>query len=449
MSKLPWIVMMLVLAGATNAWADAPARDETPGANGTVTAARLPRCAIDLAQAASGQAQPKEEKKRVPKEEEKEKKPEKTEGQTPPPAADDEGGFFGACLGTCVGSFFSGLFGGDEEEVVTPVVATEPTMIVAAPPGSVPEIGHGYIQHVDSLQTPVQLWDGPGGAEHGYARVALLAPGTEVGVTDARAFESGDWIEVQYIGGPLVQGWVEAEHVDWVAHQAPPATPVMPVAGTVEAAGTTATGPSWTPLGTQTVAFMADVSWFYLTGPREVREEYEYGGLRGAFCAVMTPASSFQVTLGLGYGEEIGEPLYDYETATTIESPHDSRLQMFDVGLRFGQYTPLGGGRARVYWGMGPAFYWVKESADIDITAAATGLPLGQRTEEHSWSRFGADAAIGFSYEVGSRFHLGGLVRGIWVSWDAEGKESLTLDWIGDKSLAGFGIGLSLAYDAF
>ena len=394
--------------------------------------------AITLAQSGMAQQQD-DEKKRVPKEEDKEKS---EKPPPPPPPADDEdgGGFWGACLGSCVADFFSNLFGADEEVAATPIVGT--VVVPGVGTGSGVEIGHGYIQNLDSLQTLVQLWDGPGGAERGFVAVAFLPPGSEVGVLEARSFDAGDWVQVQTTSGVLVRGWVQAEHVDWATYPPAPETGANPPDGTLASS-------TWTPLGTQTVAFMTDISWFYLAGPREVREEYEDGGLRFGLGAVITPASSFQMTLGFGYGEAPGEPLYDYETATTIDSPYDSRLQIFDASLRFGQYTAPHGGRTRLYWGLGPALYWVKESADIEIFSASTGLPLGERQEEHSWVRFGADLALGLSYEVTSRLHFGALVRGIWVSWDAEAQESLTLDFIGDKSLAGFGIGLSLAYDAF
>ena len=441
MHIVSWITGALLFAG-TAAPASGPDAAET-ARSGDPAARGESRAWVAVTELA--QVQQSDEKKRVPKEDEK-------KGESKP-AAETQTESDDSCFGSCIDAFFLSIFSPDPEPetVVLPAVIVPPEA-VGSPPSA---LGYGFIQHPDSVQTLVMVWDGPGGPDRGYALLGALTPGTEIAVTNTGGDAHADWIEVETLGDNRMGGWVTAEHVDWVARPATEAIAPATLAGGSTAAPEAEVPASpeiasvAAPTGPRNLAIMTEVSYLYLTGPSEVREEYENGGVHFGITGVFIPSGTLQLSLGIGFATIPGYPKYDYETSTVRESPIDSRLDILDLGLRAGQYGQIRQGRGRYYWGLGPVLYWVQETADLEIYALPTELPLGERTEVQDTWRFGADLGLGFSYAVARTVHLGGLARFFWIPWDGEGEKSLTLDFIGDKTLVGFNVGVSLAFDVF
>jgi hypothetical protein len=64
-------------------------------------------------------------------------------------------------------------------------------------------------------------------------------------------------------------------------------------------------------------------------------------------------------------------------------------------------------------------------------------------------ARLGGDVAVGASWQVAGKMHVGGQVRSFVIPWYSQGRKSLTLDFLGDRSLVGFGVSASVTFDAF
>ena len=461
-----WFVrgaILSVLVSIASAPAEATEQASLPSA--AVARAR-PRgaaaaAAADPADREARLASAEEEKKRVPKDKDKDRETKPAgDKEARTETKEDEGGWASCIFDLIANALCSG---GGESESSNPMVPTMEGQAAATASMEAARsaaVGQGVIQHPDSLQTPVQVWDGPGGAERGYLLVGALIHGTKVEVTSTRSFEIGDWVAVRTRDLEPLSGWVPAQHVDWVAANPGPLVPVTMAPGMGGPAGAGATapgtpgsqaggGPNWEASAPHGLALWSDLSYIYAAGPWEVRDEYRNGGGRFSVNALLVPAGSLQLSLGLGYAEARGHPQYDYETATRRDVPITSRLRMFDIGLRVGQYAQVLSSRARVYWGAGPVFYWVRESADLEAYELPSGSPLGPRHESLHRSRLGADVALGASFQIANKVHVGGLARAFVIPWYAQRSKSLPLDFIGKKSIAGFGISLILAFDAF
>ena len=158
-----------------------------------------------------------------------------------------------------------------------------------------------------------------------------------------------------------------------------------------------------------------------------------------------------QLGIGIGYLGARGYPKYGYWTATQHDDPIRSHQQVFDVALRAGHFLPLGDGGTRFDCGLGPALYWVKETADIryEVLQDLIVVARGSRTESLERLRLGADAAVAVAFPVGESFRLGALARAWLVPWNSEQVKSLTLDFIERKTVVGLEIGLALAFGPF
>lgn len=375
-----------------------------------------------------------EEKKRVPKEEKDKKEQQEEERKRQHHENEKDQG---SCWGACFFDFMDALFSDDETETNASPLATD------LETGSAVEVlGTGVLLQADSSQSVMlPLWSGPGNEKDGYAVLDALPAGTPVEVTNRQTVEGGEtWLEVQTRDGGTVFGWVQASSVDWVSFVVPAETP--PELPSPDEHANETRPPFGLVLG-------ADVSYVGLVGPVEVREEYE-GGVRFGFNALYATRNTLQVGIGAGYSEANGDPRYNYDYAsdTRRDSPTDSQLQIFDANLRLGQYLPVGS-KVRIYWGLGAVYYWVKESADIDVLSLPSELPL--RTSHASKTRWcwGADTAVGGSYPLAARVHAGLQARVFWIPWDGKRLESLTLDHIGTKTVVGVTVSANVRFDVF
>ena len=91
----------------------------------------------------------------------------------------------------------------------------------------------------------------------------------------------------------------------------------------------------------------------------------------------------------------------------------------------------------------------MRESADIDVLSLPSELPLGSTSISQSRWRWGADVAVGGSYPLVERVHAGLQARVFWIPWDGYQRESLTLDYIGTKTIVGVTIGANVSFDVF
>lgn len=366
-----------------------------------------------------------DEKKRVPKDEEDKKKTSEKKTSRKKDDSDDD-----SCWATCLFDFMGVLFSGDDNET------TADGLVAGDVGSSVRILGSGVLLSADSTQSAaLQLWSGPGGEASGYTRRGDLIAGTTVDVLNHTVVEDNEWVEVQTRDGSMMGGWLPASSVDWVEHVAPS----QPVSGQPTII---ARRPAGLILG-------VDLAYFDLAGPLEVREEYK-GGAHFGLSVLYVMENTVQVGLSSGYAESDGDPLYNYDYMADMrrDSPTNSRLQIVDTTLRLGQYLQVGS-KAIIDWSLGAVYYWVRESADIDVLSLPSGLPVRSVHISNTRWRWGADVVLGTSYLVATGVHVGIQARGFWIPWAGRGLESLTLDFIDKKTVVGVAIGATVRFDAF
>jgi hypothetical protein len=252
-------------------------------------------------------------------------------------------------------------------------------------------------------------------------------------------FFSGEGDEDEEVIVPEASGIQESAAAD-TAEESEPPPPVafMPVEEVVEL-----------PPPRSRFALLSFLGWGK-NGPSTVSEEYGGGAVRFGLTGLWATASSFQVGLTLGYAAGSGDPKFNYETTSRRDSPTGSNVYVFDAAVRAGQYLRIGGKDTRLYWGVGPALFWVKERADLEVYTLPDEKYVGkERVSLEKW-RVGGDAAVGMDWSIGnSGARLGFLTRFFVIPWTSEGKKSLTLDFIGKRSIVGFNLGLAAGFDGF
>jgi len=187
-------------------------------------------------------------------------------------------------------------------------------------------------------------------------------------------------------------------------------------------------------------------SW-WKSGPSEVWDEYKSGGGRIGVDAYFIPSENFEVGLGVGFAGATGTPLYDYVTSTRLDSPQKSHLWMVDTGVRAGMIHAFSRKGPFLRWGIGPRLFWVKETADLEVYELPGMVRLEDRKEALEQWRVGGDLAISMLWDTKSSVLLGFTVRMFVIPWNSSYEKSLTLDYIGKKSLVGFDIGLAVHFN--
>jgi hypothetical protein len=388
-----------------------------------------------------------EEKQRAPK-----PKPEETRrkgDEDKQKKEEEKSGGFSDCLGDIFLNMFcsgSSHESGSEPGTVAPP-PEEPLpppheAPVAPPPGPthVWQAGDEIVVLAETGATEVQLWNGPGGAASGYIKTKGVRDGTHARVRRTRDQEEGEtWLEISTLQDRPVTGWLSEDAVAW-----------LPAQGVVAPAPGTAVGgipPGRYSEGPAGLVFLGNASWPAVSGPAEAVEEYRDGGWRFGLNAFYVTESSLQFGLGAGYLGMRGYPKYAYYygAPTLADDPVRSHHYVFDVGLRAGTYHDLLGGR--VGWAVGPVLYWVKETAVITVRDSASWAPLETRTESLERVRLGGDAMTYATWALGSSLRLGALARAYLIPWSSRGSKSLTLDFVGKKTLAGLELGLVVGFE--
>jgi hypothetical protein len=390
-----------------------------------------------LASSSPGDSMAQEEKRRVPKDRADPRKRERggteeREGKSEQKDEDEKkgGGFTDCILDVLLSIVSSSSHGRDDVVVDPPDRGPEP------PPLSVnpwPTGVQAMVMPADSSAQGVMVWNEAGGEEAGGDVVTHLPIGTDVAVRNSRWLASGPWVEVAVGDGAQPTGWVLG--ADLVARRS---EELPPLPGSVPASSSDRE----TPLP---VGVAADISVFD-AGPEDVSDEYVKAPWRLGLRLSWPPASTWQAGFALGYSQVRGTPQtyyqIPYETPRQIDYPYDSRLQIVDVGVDAGQ--SLGLGRNWGFsWAVGPTLNWLQESANVeyDLLQGGAVVDFGRRREVLVRWRAGGDAKLWFGMRRDSGLRLGLALRAFVIPWHSEGLKSLTLDFIGDRSIAGGSVG--------
>jgi hypothetical protein len=186
-------------------------------------------------------------------------------------------------------------------------------------------------------------------------------------------------------------------------------------------------------------------------GNGPLREEYHYekgdsGGhnLGYSFGGAIKylPTRILLIDASFGYTFIDGNPQYEYVIGNKTDSPQDSDLSIFNLSIGVGQLYSFAGGKGFFTWNIGPTLYKVNESAKIDMYIDDD--LVGDRTEEISVWKLGADVKLEVGGAPIDRLLLAFYTRVSVVPWDSKEEKSLTLDYLGHSSFTYFRIGLSI-----
>ena len=154
------------------------------------------------------------------------------------------------------------------------------------------------------------------------------------------------------------------------------------------------------------------------------------------------PLRLLLIDASFGYAIFRGSPQYDYVIGNKTDSPQDSDLKVFNLGIGVGQLYSFAGGRGFFTWSIGPTLYKVNESTKIDMYI--NDDLVGHRTDEISVWKMGADLKIEIGGAPVDRFLLALYTRVSVVPWESNQEKSLTLDYLGHNSFTYYCIGLSI-----
>jgi hypothetical protein len=344
--------------------------------------------------------------------------------------SDDENGW-ADCLGSCIG----GMFSSSSSSSPKTLTASSAPIAMEWRVGSL-----GMILPADTLARDVELWDGPGGPGAGHASAGRLRIGSEVVVAEMHALGAGTWLKVTTPEPGGTSGWVA---VDDVSARAP--TGEAGAGAVLE--GTKPAEPPWVP--PKSITLLSATG--YGCGPQDLTDEYEFGG----FMASLTHLwrfGAFASGPSADYGVSNGTPDFDFQTASGIDFPTSSKLQILDFGWRIGQYVRIGSSKMVFHWGLGPTLSLVKQESHMRYVTIDPGdssvTGFGERDEALSKWRVGGDAAFGLAWRIEhSDLRMGFLVRGFWIPWESEEQKSLTIDFIDHQTIFGINAGVTFGYE--
>jgi len=406
-------------------------------------------------------------------------KKERVRKKTPPARSEEEsgtqarasesaGGFWAECLGSIFGSFLGSLCGGNDNETAEELTGEYQTPLPAdmqAPAGALaPVQGFPYAAVIEPNakgEKTTWLWTRPGGSLADGNPVEGILRGTEVRVTDYEFFGQTMWLQVNRLESDARQGWVQQTEV-----RALPESIEEAAAGDVQPVPSTSPSPKpfaetsarehefqpVTELGGEPSAerprweIGAGVS-MPVFSQKAVREEYKQNGVRVGVEADVFLPRSMKLCLCVDYLHANGMPLYDYIGGTITDSPQKSNLDIFSIGLPFGQSIPFAGGLGLFSYGLGPALFMVRESALIHVYE--NGSLTGARTDELTKWKGGAEAVMAVGGVLGDRWPLSFQTRFAFIPWEADEGKSLTLDYLGTKDIAVFTLGIGIGFSLF
>jgi hypothetical protein len=369
------------------------------------------------------------EKEQVRKKEKKEKK----KGQTQTQKDDDDDDGAGSCAVACFGDFFGSLCAGlFDDDDVEGVVASEGYGVT---PGA-PEIAIPYeaiIQPDNPYAEGVSVWDTPGGREAEAVIVASLAVGAEVTVTESSAHGATRWVRIVTGDTTPTVGWVQ----EW---------DLIPSSSTLE---TVVPGEPpeehFFDVTQQKWGLLADLS-FPVFSEGDINEEYEKNMFSIGAATRVFLAHRFQVGFAFSYTHSNGDPKFDYVVGSITESPSDSELEIWSLGLRFGQLYGVSGQNWFILWEIGPTAFHVSESAKITIVE--NKVVTGTRTDELSEWTAGGQVKLEIGGILGA-FPLSGHIIYSVFPWDAKGEKSLTFDFLEKDRVDYFAFGITVGYSFF
>ena len=307
------------------------------------------------------------------------------------------------------------------------------------------------------------IWDTPGGRLAEGSIVGTLPRGTEVTVTESRLHNYLVWVRVEVPGDPETAGWIpEVELVEILTPHDPGSEsgtlgPTMEDAIPPEEVPTEAVPTAETPYDTD---FMEETSFEFglfrwqvlgdlsypLFSEGDINEEYGTGMFGIGAEARHFFARSLHLDFGFVYTHSNGDPKFDFvlEDTDILESPSDSRLDIWSLNARFGQQYLISRGPTYFSWGVGPSVVHISESAFITILE--NDVVIGYRTDELSEWKLGGQAKIEFGALIKGRAPASLYASYSLIPWNSKEEKSLTFDFLEKGRIDVFTFGLSFGY---
>ena len=362
----------------------------------------------------------------------------------------------GSFFGTFIGSICGSIFGGDDDDSEAAKGLTGENKVPMAadsqlPVGMPPSIEKfpysGTIEPLGVGSKTVWLWDRPGAYLASGVTLEAIPQGTEVRVTNYELHAQTSWLQVSRLAPDAPRGWVRQEEVRELASMTTPEQMSL-----AEATGRRTESQISPEPGEERSAerprweFGAGVS-MPVFSQKAVREEYNESAYRiGVEAGAFLPLS-MKLGLRVDYLHANGTPLFEYVAGTITDSPQQSDLDIFSMGLSFGHSIPFAGRSGFFSYGLGPALFMVQESAlihvyeDDNLTSA--------RTDELTKWKGGAEAQMTIGGLLGNRWPLSFQARFAFIPWKEEEEKSLTLDYLGTESIAFFSFGIGVGFYTF
>jgi hypothetical protein len=354
---------------------------------------------------------------------------------------DEDVGFWEGCLSGIFDSICSSILSGSDDGPKSTVVV-ESKADEIEDEGATP-LWLAVVEPTNPYAEDANIWDTPGGRMAEGSIVAALPRGTEVAVTETRLHNYVAWVRIEVEGYPEAAGWIpEVELVEMLPPFEEAPIEAVPTAETpYDMASLEETGFEfgmfrWQVLGE-------------LSYPRfsegDINEEYKNAFGIGAEARRFF-AHSLHVDFGFVYTHANGDPNYDFVVEGTgiLESPSNSKLDVWSLNARFGQQYLISGGPTYFSWGVGPSVVHISESAFITIFE--DGALIGTRTDELSEWKVGGQAKIEFGGLISGRAPAGLYFSYSLVPWNSKEEKSLTFDFLEKGRIDVFTFGLSFGY---
>jgi hypothetical protein len=260
--------------------------------------------------------------------------------------------------------------------------------------------------------------------------VGTLPHGTHVVVVETHAMASGFWTRVRPFDGVEPNGWIPS----WILADAPAPKPATP--------GAPEPDPRW---GLRLLLAYGGV------GPSDLNVEYSKGGTHIDLQYMRLMNYQWISGFGFGYREIAGDPQVAYLSGTTLEDPHDSRLQTYEIGARAGQrYGDRSG--FRFDWMLGPTLAYVHENTNLlvyTVTPPSTLTLVGPSGDRLGRWAGGGEFRANIGWKLPGSTNSGGLEVGLHLgafmyAWEGHEEHSLATDFV-HSNIHGWDIGLSLS----
>jgi hypothetical protein len=291
----------------------------------------------------------------------------------------------------------------------------------------------GVVNPIGGGTNEVAVWNYPSTDTTTSRVVATLPAGSRVTVFEEQDSDSTTWARVKRIGSSDQPGWV------WLSEVVP--SPTAPAA----APSTAAASPGGR---TEPRPDIAESKWqisaglsYPLFGQQDIRDEYGANAWRVGIDSHAHLAHSMQIGGTVGYLSSVGENVFAYVGPTTVDSPVDSRLEIWEGGLSIGQLLTFAGGRGFFLYGIGPSVFNVREQADIEVYEG--GILIDTRQDELSEWKFGGAVELSIG-GVSNQFPIAFQTRFMILPWEDTEEKSLTLDYLKTDVIYAFSFGVTV-----